>query len=289
MIRRVRTLQALFTRLIRRPWILLLVVVLMALSMLWMYPFLWVVSASLKSSLEIFQSGLNLIPQDWRWENYVRAWVKGGFGRYMINTVVVSVGTVVVVLVRSALAGYVLGRYDFIGKRLTMFVLVGTLFVPIGYTIIPVVQLSSTLGLLNSLWGLILALGGGGHIADVLLFAGYFSRVPKEIEEAAVLDGAGFFAIFYRVMLPLAGPVIATSVLLTFLGAWNNFFMPLVFTFGRPELRTLSVGIFAFVGQHETDWSGMAAAATISLLPVVLFFIFLQRYFIEGMAGAVKA
>jgi raffinose/stachyose/melibiose transport system permease protein len=135
---------------------------------------------------------------------------------------------------------------------------------------------------------MIAVMSGAGHTASILLFAGYFSRIPKELEEAAIIDGAGFVTIFWRVMLPLARPVVATVTLLTFLSAWNNFFIPLVFTFSQPDLRTLSVGMLAFVGQHETDWSGMAAGAMISLIPIVTLFLFLQRYYVEGMAGAIK-
>jgi raffinose/stachyose/melibiose transport system permease protein len=222
------------------------------------------------------------------WENYERAWVTARFSQYMINTIIVTLGTVALVLFRTSLAGYVLGRFNFIGKRLIMAILVGTIFVPVGYTIIPTVQLASTLGILNSLLGMILVMGGSGHVIDILLFAAFFRSLPDELEEAAVLDGASFIQIFFRIMLPLSGPVIATVTILTFLSSWNNFFVPLVFTFSSPELRTLSVGMFAFVGQHETDWPGMAAAATISLIPVVLVFFFMQRYFIEGIAGAVK-
>jgi raffinose/stachyose/melibiose transport system permease protein len=161
--------------------------------------------------------------------------------------------------------------------------------VPTGYTIIPVVEVSNQLHLLNSRWGMILALSGAAHVAEILLYIGYFRGIPKEIEEAAVVDGAGFLTVFFRVMLPLAMPVTATVTLLTFLSTWNNFFLPLVFTFSRPELRTVSVGMLAFAGENSTDWSGLAAAATISLLPIVLLFLFLQRYFIEGLSGAVKS
>ena len=269
------------------PWVQ--VALLAAICLLWIYPFLWVASASLKDSLEIFGSGLNLVPEEWRWANYLRAWQDAGFGGYMINSVIVTLGTVVIVVIRCALAGYVIARYGFIGKRPFVAILVGTLFVPVGYTIIPVVELSQQLGLLNSLWGVVLALSGAGQVAAVLLYAGYFSRIPRELEEAAVLDGAGFLEVFRTVMLPLAGPVTATVSVLTFLAAWNNFFVPLVFTFSRPELRTLAVGMLAFRGEQSTDWSGLAAAGTISLIPVVLLFAFLQRYFIEGVAGAVKS
>lgn len=265
------------------------VVILVVLCAFWIYPFLWMVSASLKTQMEMFTGGLSLIPKNAAWENYSRAWNDAGFARYMLNSILVTVGTVALVIFRTALAGYALARYSFIGKRVVLGVLIGTVFVPTGYTIIAVVDLSSRLHLLNSLWGIILALGGGGQVAATLLYMGYFRRIPKELEEAAVLDGAGFFRVFTSVMLPLAGPVTATVGILTFLGAWNNFFIPLVFTFSKPELRTLSVGMLAFKTENSTDWPGLAAAATISLIPVVTLFAFLQRYFIEGVAGAVKS
>lgn len=266
----------------------LTVIILGVICVIWIYPFLWMISASLKEPKEIFASGLNLIPQKWVWENYSRAWVTAQFSTYMFNTIFVTVGTVVLVLVRTSLLGYVIGRYSFFGKKILIGLLLITLFVPQGYTIIPIVKLSNELGLLNSLWGVVFALGGGAYVAEVLLFSGFFAKIPKELEEAAILDGAGFVDIFVKVMLPLSTPVIATVVIMTFINSWNSFFLPLVFTFSRPDLRTLSVGMYAFVGEHETDWSGMAAGAVISLVPVITIFFFMQRYFIQGLAGAVK-
>lgn len=263
-------------------------IILTAICIVWMYPFLWMVSASLKTQREVFSSGLNLIPEKPQWHNYQRAWVDAQFSRYMINTVLITLGTVFFTVFSTSLTGYVLGRYTFIGRRLILLILAGTIFIPAGYTIIPTVDLANDLGLLNSLWGVILVLAGTGNVIHILLFSAYFSSLPKELEEAAVLDGAGFMTVFFRVMLPLSGPVIATVTILKFLAAWNNFFVPLVFTFSRPDLRTLSVGMFAFVGQNETDWTGMAAAATLSLIPVVTVFFLMQRRFVEGIAGAVK-
>jgi ABC-type glycerol-3-phosphate transport system permease component len=273
----------------RLVWATIRYAALTALCLVWIYPFLWLVSASLKTPLEIFSKGLNLWPDTPIWENYARAWGQTGFSVYMLNTFIVTVGTVALVVLHTALTGYVLGRYDFVGKKLVIGVLASTLVIPAGLTIIPIVDLVTALGLLNGHWGIILALAGSGHAAAILLYAGYFRGLPKELEEAALMDGASFGRIFFRVMLPLAGPVTATVTVLTFLAAWNAFLVPLVFTFGAPELRTLPVGMLAFVGTNETDWSGMAAAATISLLPVVVFFFFVQRYFVEGIAGAVKA
>lgn len=257
--------------------------------LIWIYPFLWMVSASFKTSAEVFTKGLDLLPDAPEWANYERAWVEAEFGTYLLNTVIVTVCTVVVVVARCAMTGYVLARHEFRGRKIIMGVLVATLFVPAGYTIIPLVDLSQKLGLLNSLTGIVLAMSGAANVAAILLYFGYFRGIPKELTEAALIDGAGFATIFFRVMLPLAKPVTATVTVLTFLSTWNAFFLPLVFTFSRPDLRTVSVGMLAFVGENATDWSGMAAAATISLLPVVVLFIVLQRYFIEGIAGAVKS
>jgi raffinose/stachyose/melibiose transport system permease protein len=275
----------------RRPrgWTILRYVALTALCLVWIYPFLWLVSASLKTPLEIFAKGLNLFPDPPIWDNYLRAWGQAGFSIYMLNTFIITAGTVAVVVVHTALSGYVLGRYDFVGRKLVIGILGATLVVPAGLTIIPIVDLVNALGLLNGHWGIILALAGSGQSAAILLYAGYFRGLPRELEEAATIDGAGFLRTFFSVMMPLAGPVTATVTVLTFLAAWNAFLIPLVFTFGTPSLRTLPVGMLAFVGTNETDWSGMAAAATISLLPVIVFFFFVQRYFVEGIAGAVKA
>jgi len=272
----------------RLPWWIAFAF-LVVTALLWVYPFIWMVSASLKDSLEIFSAGLQLIPETLAWENYGRAWEDANFGRYMINTVIVTVWTVAIVVIRCALCGYVLGRYTFRGSRIIMGILVATLFVPTGYTIIPIVKISLQLGLLNSLTGMILALSGAANVSAILIYAGYFRQLPKELEEAAVVDGASFFRVFFTIMLPLAMPVTATVALLTFLGTWNSFFLPLVFSFSRPELRTLSVGMQAFVGENAVDWAGMAAAGVISIVPVVALFIFLQRFFVEGIAGAVKS
>ncbi len=273
----------------RRFWTWLSVLLLAGLCLIWIYPFVWLVSASLKEPLEIFSKGLNLIPNTLLWDNYVRAWVTAGFSTYMLNTVLITCATVALVVFHTSLTGYVLGRYQFIGRQLVIGVLVVTFIIPAGFAIIPIVDLTRALGLLNSRWGIILALAGSGNAAAILLYAGFFRQLPRELEEAAVIDGAGFFTIFARVMLPLAGPVTATVAVLTFLAAWNSFLVPLVLTFGVPSERTLAVGMLAFVGTNETDWPGMAAAATLSLVPVVVFFFFVQRFFVEGVAGAIKA
>jgi raffinose/stachyose/melibiose transport system permease protein len=272
----------------RLPW-WIAAIFLIGIAVIWIFPFLWMVSASLKDNMEMFSGGLRLWPETFVWDNYARAWNDAHFGRYLINTVVTTVITVVIVTIRCATAGYVLARYRFRGSRIFLAVLVATLFVPTGYTIIPVVKISMQLHLIDSLSGMILALSGGAYVSAILLYYGYFRQIPRELEEAALVDGAGFFRTFFSVMLPLAMPVTATVAVLTFITTWNAFFLPLVFTFSRPDLRTVSVGMQAFVGETATDWSGMAAAGVISIVPVVVLFIFMQRSFVEGISGAVKS
>jgi raffinose/stachyose/melibiose transport system permease protein len=264
------------------------VILLAMVCFCWIYPFLWMISASLKTSMEIFTKGLNLLPDKINFENYWRAWDKGGFSGYFMNSVITTLFSILIVVIRCALAGYVLARYSFRGKTLIMSVLIATFLIPVGTTIIPTVQLSQRLGLLNTRAGLILAMSGGGQVTSILLYKGFFEKLPESLPEAAVIDGAGFFCIFSRVMLPMTGPVTATVTILTFMSSWNNFMLPLVFTFGIPSMRTLPVGMLAFQSANETDWSGMAAAGTMTLIPILICFILLQKYFVSGIAGAVK-
>lgn len=262
-------------------------VILIPICLLWVYPFIWMVSASVKTNAEVF-GGLGLFTDVVRLDNYVRAWQEANIGRYFFNSVFVTVFSVLIAVTVTAMLGYVLGRYRFPGKKVIIGIFAASIFLPEGYTIIPVFDLVSKLGLSGSLWGVTLAEAGGAHVVMILLFAGYFAQLPAELEDAARMDGAGFIRVFGSVYLPLAKPVLATAVILQFMHSWNDFLLPLVLTLSRPELRTLSVGIYAFKGEHLTDWSAMAAASTIALMPIILLFFFLQRYFVESVAGAMK-
>ena len=269
----------------RRMWAVS--IVLAAICCIWIYPLIWMVSASLKNNAEIF-ANTGLIPANITFDNYVRAWTEARIGTYFFNTLFVTVGSVVIVTIASATMGYVLGRRRFFGRGFVFGVLIFTLFVPQGYTIIPVFDLLTRLGLSQSLWGIVLATSGGSFVIFVLLFAGYFSQMPNELEEAAKMDGVGFVRTFWFVMLPLSRPIIVTVIVMQTLYAWNDFLLPLVVTLANPAIRTLSVGVYAFKGENFVDWGGMTAASTITILPIVILFLFLQRYFIDGLAGAVK-
>ncbi|MBD8066819.1 carbohydrate ABC transporter permease [Devosia sp. PTR5] len=268
-----------------RRWIVS--VVLAAICCVWIYPLLWMVSASFKSNAMIFANE-GLIPSQPTVENYVKAWDQANIGAYFFNTLFVTVGSVIIVTIASAMMGYVLGRRRFPGRALIFGLIIFTLFVPQGYTIIPVFDLLTRLGIGQSLWGVMLATSGGSFVIFVLLFAGYFSQMPNELEEAAKMDGVGFVKTFWYVMLPLSKPIVVTVVVMQTLYAWNDFLLPLVITLANPAIRTLSVGVYAFRGENFVDWGGMTAASTITIVPVVILFLFLQRYFIDGLAGAVK-
>lgn len=264
-------------------------IALLLLALLWLYPFVWMLSASLKTNLQILNKGLDLIPDSFDLSAFSRAWVDAHFDTYFWNSIVTTFWTILIVVVRCALAGYVLGLYDFPGKKLILGVLLVTFFVPTGTTLIPTVQLSRSLGLLNTREGLILAMAGGGQVVSVLLYKNFFESTPRELMEAGAIDGAGFLRTFVYVMLPLTGPITATTVIMTFMGSWNNFMLPLVFTLGNQSLRTLPVGMMAFSKGDTVDYAGQCAAAILSITPIVIVYVFCQKYFVSGIAGAIKS
>lgn len=264
-------------------------IMLLALGIIWIYPFVWMISGSFKTNLELLNKGLNLIPDALNFSAYERAWRDAHFDTYFLNSVITTFATVLIVVIRCSLAGYVLAMYEFRGRTVIMMVLLVTFFVPTGTTLIPTVALSNQLGLLNTRIGLILALAGGGQVASIFLYKGFFEQTPRELMEAAQIDGAGFLQIFLAVMLPLTGPVTATTVVMTFMGAWNNFMLPLVFTFSNTGLRTLPVGMMVFSKGDTVDYAGQCAAAILSIAPIVALYVFCQKYFVSGISGAIKS
>lgn len=266
---------------------LIAVTLLVIIGLIWIYPFLWVMFASLKTSSEMFSAGATLLPENWDLSNFVRAWDKANFSTYFFNTVLYAAAATVIELFKSSMCGYVLGRYRFPGRNLLLGLVTATLFIPIASIILPQFKLVQALGLLNTRAGVILALSGGSGALYVLLFTGFFQTLPDELFESARIDGATFWQTF-RLMLPLAKPIIATVVIFQFMSTWNEFNIPLVFTLGRPELRNMAVGMYAFRGEFSVDWTGFAAGTTISIIPVLLVFFIFQGYFVRGLAGAVK-
>lgn len=254
----------------------------------YMYPFLWMVASSLKTKGEFFGNGLSLMPQQPRWDNYIEAWRSAEFSVYFGNTVFIAIIATILTVLLTSMAGFALSRYEFPGKKMFIGTMLVTVFLPRGYTIIPIFEVIKNLRLLNTLWAVILVSVGTSMVFNTFLFMGYFQTLPKDIEESAILDGANFPMIYWQIAMPFALPMVGTVTLFEVIDNWNSFFIPLVFTLGRPELRTLAVGMYAFMGENSTDWTLLCAAATISLLPIVILFLLLQRTFINGIVGAIK-
>ncbi|HVX47234.1 MAG TPA: carbohydrate ABC transporter permease [Mycobacteriales bacterium] len=261
---------------------------LLAGGFFWLYPLLWALSGSLKSDDGFLDSGVGLIPHQLIWHNYVDAWNGASFGRYFLNSVIITALTVLLTLLFTSMAGYALARTEFPGRRFLLVVILVTFFLPRGYTIVPVYDIVNRVGLLNTLWSVVIVQVAGGMVFNTFLFMGYFRTVAKEVEEAARVDGAGFHQIYFYVILPLARPMLATLGLFSFINSWNDFMTPLVFTLGEPHLRTLAVGLYAFISQTSTDWTALCAGSVISLAPIILVFIFAQRHIVAAIAGAVK-
>jgi raffinose/stachyose/melibiose transport system permease protein len=272
----------------RRAGSLLTHAALLVGGLAWLYPLFWAVGSSLKGNSDFFNQGLNPLPSHFTWSNYLQAWQGASFGQYFVNTLLITVGTVLVTLAVTSMAGYVLARTSFVGRGVCLGLVSATLFLPHGYTIIPVFDLVQRLHLLNTLWSVILVQASSGIVFGTFLFMGYFMSIDRELEDAASVDGANFHQTFWRIMLPLSGPMLATVGLFTAISAWNSFFIPLVFTLSRPGLRTLAVGMYAFVGQNSTQWTLLCAGAVITLVPIIALFLVLQRFFVNGLAGAVK-
>src|SRR5579875_651395 len=267
---------------------LLLHVILLVGGFFWIYPFLWALAGSFRTETGFFNEGIGIIPQEFLWQNYVQAWTEASFGQYFFNTVFITVLTVAFTLVFTSMAGFVLARTRFPGKATLVVLIALTLFLPHGYTIVPVFDLIQRLGLLDTLWSVIVVETAGNMIFNTFLFMGYFSTMDRELEDAARVDGASFHQLFWQVMFPLARPMLATLGLFTFITSWNNFLIPLVFTLGNSDLRTLPVGLYAFIAQTSTNWVLLCAASMISLVPTILVFVFAQRHVVNAFAGAVK-
>lgn len=262
---------------------------LILVGLIWIYPFLWMVSASFKSQPEFFGNRLGLIPRDPTLDNIVRIWEKANFSRYFINTVLVTFFAVIIVLIMTMLAGYAMGRYNFIGKKAIMSIFLGSIAIPLVSTIIPTYEVVKSMHLVGTKTGLVLAQAGGAHVIFLLLFTSFFGSVPKELEEASNIDGCNFFQTFFHIMMPLCKPIATTVVIMETIWCWNAFMLPLVLTLNNPASRTLAVGLYAFKGENTVDWTGIAAGGTIAVIPVIILFIFMQKYFVEGIAGAVKS
>ena len=263
----------------RRPSPLHLVLAPLALVML--APLVWMVllSVSTESEARRFPPGL---PSGIHWRNYTLAWSEGPFAHWLFNSTIVSVGCVVGNLVLCSLAGYAFARIRFFGGRVLFIAVLATLMVPFQIVMLPTLIVMRHLHLVDTLGALIapnLATAFG-----VFLMRQFFTTVPKELEEAARIDGAGRLRILVSVLLPLMGPTLATLSVLTFLNVWNDFLWPLI-AIQSPGNMTVQLGLQNFQGSHLTNWPVLMAGTVTSQLPVLALFLFSQRFFVRSIAS----
>lgn len=251
-----------------------------------LFPFVLSLLSSFKDLPELYRSALAL-PGAWRWENYRIAWVQGNFALYFQNSVYVTVLSILGVLLFGSMVSYVLARHVFPGRDfLSVYFLMG-LVIPFRLAVLPVFVLLRSLRLFDTLGGLILVYIAADLSFAVFILTNYFRSIPRELEEAAVIDGAGPFRIYFQIMLPLVRPALATVGIVVFVWVWNDFFLPLVFL-QTQQKYTLVLGLFRFFGQHLYEWQYVLAGANITMLPVILLYLLASGQFIEGLTAGVR-
>jgi len=245
-------------------------------------PLLWMVSSSLKSNGEIFLFPPRLLPHPAIWSNYPNALSYIPFWRYAWNTFVISAASVVGTLFSCPIAAYAFARMRWRLRNLFFALSLTTIMLPFLATMVPLFVVFRQLNLIDTYWPLILPAFGGNPLY-IFLLRQFFLTIPTELSEAAVIDGAAEFIIFWRIILPLAKPALATVSLFTFLANWKDFLAPLIFLQSN-DLSTLALGLQQYQALHQTAWAYLMAASTVFVLPVAIVFLLAQRFFIRGIA-----
>jgi multiple sugar transport system permease protein len=251
--------------------------------LVWLVPFAWMLLGSVKTQREILQRPPTWWPQEFTWDNFAAWFGELNFGQFFGNSVLVALFTVLGNLVFCSMVGYALAKMDFPGKRALFLVVMLTLMVPGVVTFVPLFVMVSSLGLVNSYAALILPFVTTP--LGVFLMRQFMLGIPDSLLEAARIDGAGEFRVFARIVMPLCGPPLATLGILTFLASWNNFLWPLVAAQSE-GMYTLPVALSLYsTGQNATDYGLLLAGSVLVIAPIILLFVFLQRYFIQGIAS----
>lgn len=263
----------------KRVRTLLLHLVLLFGGFLAVMPFLWMITTSLKPPGKLFASPL-LFPTFFHWQNYMNTWHAAPFLRFFLNSLVMAVGITIGQTLFSAMAGYVFARIKFPGRNLIFLVVISTLMIPFPVKLIPSFLIVDWLGWIDTYQALIVPRVVSAFA--IFLFRQFFLSIPREVEEAAQIDGASRIMIFFRIMLPLSTPAIATSAIFSFLFAWNDFLWPLIVT-NSTEMRTIQIGLAFFQGQYGTRWTYLAAGSVLTAVPAIIAFLVGQRRFIQGI------
>lgn len=259
--------------------------VLIAVAFCMLYPLLWMLASSFRSSQDIF-STISIIPQSLSLEAYVRGWnsLQVSFGRFFWNSAVIAVLSVIGNVVSCSLAAYAFARLRFRGRNLWFALMLGTLMMPYHVTLIPQYILFLNLDWVNTILPLVVPKFLATDAFFIFLMVQFFRNIPRELDEAAMMDGCSPWRIYWKIMLPLSLPVMATAAIFSFIWTWDDFFGPLIYL-NDMETYTAQIGLRSFVDSGgESDWPALFAMSVLGLVPVFLFFLFFQRLLIEGIA-----
>jgi len=261
-------------------------IVKLLLAVIFFFPILWIVFSSLKPQSELFTFPLTFLPASPTLGNYQAAFKSGNFLRYFFNSSFVAVVSTLITILINVMAGYALSKFIFKGRDLIFFVMIATLMIPLQVILVPIFILEKNLGLLNSLWGIIIP--PAATPTGIFLARQYMMTIPNSLIEAARIDSAGEWYIFQRIIIPLAKPIIATIAIFSFMWRWNDFLWPFI-VIAKQKKYTLQLALANFVGQYDVDWSKLLSMTVISIIPLIVVFLVFQRYFIKGMtSGGVK-
>lgn len=252
-------------------------------SLTMLLPFFWMVSASLKPETAVFQFPIEWIPKEPLWSNYTRIWQKLPLARYYMNTVKIAACITGLQLLTCSLAAYAFAKIDFPERDKLFLIYLGTMMVPFQVVMIPQFILLKQLHLTNTHLGLILLQAFSPF--GVFMLRQFYLNIPSELSEAARIDGLSEFGIYSRVILPLAKPALASLAIFTASATWNDFLAPLIFLNDSTK-KTLQIGIRSFMAESATDYASIMAASVCGLVPVLIVFILLQKYFVEGVAAS---
>ena len=256
------------------------------LTVVSLYPLIWLATNSLKTDIDLFEASWSL-QREWHWEHYSRAW-DYGIARYLVNSVLVTGASVVLTLVVSVMAAYALARFRFRGQTLFLFFVLGGLMLAPEVSLLPLFRILNSLGIYNTYLALILPYVAFGVPFITFLLRSYILGLPRELEEAAYIDGAGPVGVLWNVIVPLSRPIIASAALIQSMRVWNEFMFALTFIESE-DLKTLPIGVMSFVSALQTEWTVVMAALIISAVPMIVLFVLAQRHYIQGLtAGAIK-
>lgn len=258
-------------------------IVLIAASFVFVFPFLWMLFTALKTPAELLQGIQQFLPEEPQWENFIRAVTVIPFLMYLKNSLIVVVSVVIGTVFSATTAAYAFAKLRWKGRDKWFVIMLATMMLPIQVILIPTYILYARIGWLGTRLPLIVpAFFGGGAAFYIFLLRQFFKGIPKELTESAIIDGANHWQIFLKIMLPLSKPAVVTVALFTFMGAWNDYFGPLIFL-SNPEHWTLALGLRAFQTQYGGQYNLMMAASILIMLPTLLLFFFAQKTFIEGI------